>query len=173
MTIKNRLTLAIPCLQYSLNEAALTVLFFIRFCLDWSFFLNWLGSLGSAGFALGRCFGWFFNQTLEPLHPAGRIHQVLFASIKRMAIWANFRVDFRHSWTSRKSIAAGASYLGLRVIFRMDVFFHNKNTILYSAGKCKGFDYPQVGNKHKPTKLRLMGQAERHDSFLFLQICYN
>src|SRR5713101_3346797 len=66
-----------------------------------------------------------FGPVFSPkaLDPARRIHKLLLASEKRMAIRADFHVDRRHGRPGLDDVPAGADDLG-RVILGMYTLFH-------------------------------------------------
>lgn len=100
---------------------------FLKFTLSFCLF-DFLGfaryQFNLAAFALGSNRSHLASSFLEFFHAAGRVHEFLFASVKRMASTAKlYRYRF-FSGAGIKSIAASASYLGISVISWMEVFFH-------------------------------------------------
>jgi hypothetical protein len=61
--------------------------------------------------------------SLEALDATSRIHQLLFASEERMAVGADFDVQFFFGGTRRPGVAASAGHTAF-VVIRMDSFFH-------------------------------------------------
>lgn len=73
-------------------------------------------------------FGGFCPPGFEFFHSSGRIDQLLFTRIERMALIANFHFYLRLGRANRKTIAAGAMYFGCLIILWMYFWFH-KNLI--------------------------------------------
>lgn len=81
-----------------------------------AFFLFWLG---------GFLFGGQFCQFLEAVDSSGGVSHSLFAGIKRMAGRANFHFHLGHGGAGDDGIAASANDLGVFVVFRVDILFHD------------------------------------------------
>ena len=82
-----------------------------------------------------------FGPFLEFLNAARGVHKLLFASVKRVAIRTDFHVDFGKRAPSGECVAAGANYLGSRVIGWMDVFFHRIRKIITGG---RSFDKARI-----------------------------
>src|SRR5580698_2303797 len=87
---------------------------------SWNFYCS-----VAAGWLLLHGRGFIGVLLREALHAAGRIHQLLLASEKRMAVRANFHADHLtlKRGTRVELVAAGAVHL-YDVIIGMDSFFH-------------------------------------------------
>lgn len=107
----------------ALFQANLIILFLFRTRLAGFFGLN-LG-LGQSG---------FLNALLETLHSTGGVHQFLLAGIKRMALAADFSVDFLNGRAGGKSIAASAFNYGVGIKLWVDGSFHNEEYGLILVG---------------------------------------
>lgn len=75
----------------------------------------------SVGFKFfGNSFGFKFRSlacsAFEFINGSGGINQVLLAGIERVAVGANFNMDFRFSGACGECIAASTNEFGLRVI---------------------------------------------------------
>lgn len=68
--------------------------------------------------------GNFAHLFLEFLDAAGGVNKFLFAGIKRVALAAELDAYFFHGAAGGKSIAAGAGYLGVGIVLRVDILFH-------------------------------------------------
>ena len=69
--------------------------------------------------------GGYFGEFLETVDAAGGVGHSLFAGVKRVASGANFHFHNLDSGTGLDDIAASASDLGVFVIFRVDILFHD------------------------------------------------
>jgi hypothetical protein len=67
----------------------------------------------------------------EPFHPAGGVHQLLFAGEERMALGADLHSDLVLGGAGDELVTAGAAYRGLSE-FGMDICFHSSVPILFS-----------------------------------------
>src|SRR5262249_40599898 len=73
-----------------------------------------------------RCFGGFclFVTTLKAFKTSGRIHELLFARKKRMALRANFDFDFLLCGPGYKRFTAGTNHTRFLII-RVNILFHD------------------------------------------------
>lgn len=65
------------------------------------------------------------QHTLESLHAATVIHQLLFAGEEWMAHRTNFHANLFYRGAGSKAIATGTDDLGICEVFRMSFFFHS------------------------------------------------
>jgi hypothetical protein len=71
----------------------------------------------------GACLGVLF---LEPVYPSCSIDKLLLTCVKRMALGADFNMDFfPDTGLGFKLVSTGAAYLGVAEL-GMDIFFHYK-----------------------------------------------
>lgn len=91
----------------------------------------------------GRClFGLGLSRPrAEFLHPTGFINKLMLAGVQRMASRTYLDRNFFYRRTHLSGMAAGASYLGFGIIFRVNIFFHiylHYSVILASSpqGEC-------------------------------------
>ena len=72
------------------------------------------------------CQSLFFDliAPLKPLHPPGGIHYSLLTSEEGMTLTAYLYPEELLGSTSSKGITTGTSYLGIGIIFRMNLLFH-------------------------------------------------
>jgi hypothetical protein len=77
---------------------------------------------------LGNLFGFKFScfarSFLELFYGASDIQEILFASVERMAVVANFNMEFLFSGTRVESVAASTYNLGISKISWVEFFFH-------------------------------------------------
>ena len=90
--------------------------------------LKFFGNL--SGFKLRSSSGFF----LKFINRAGRVDQILFASVEWMAIRANFNMQLLFGRAGDKVIAAGANDLGIRKILWVDRVLHNSEIISHIDG---------------------------------------
>lgn len=62
--------------------------------------------------------------TLETFYSTGGVYYFLFTGKERMALATQLHSQYLFGGASGESIAAGADYLGIIIIFRMDLGFH-------------------------------------------------
>ncbi len=82
------------------------------------------GLSGLLRFNLGLFFGRDRCALLEFVHSTGSVNKFLLAGVERVAGAANFGMQFCLSGAGGKTVAAGAGYFGIRVIFRMNSLLH-------------------------------------------------
>lgn len=80
---------------------------------------------------------WFGDGNFRGFVPSGHetvnlaffVHKSLLAGVKRMAFVAKLHMDGLFGGTGRNPIPAGANYLRVGIILRMNIFFHNKSIV--------------------------------------------
>ena len=87
------------------------------------FLFGHFGAFALARTGRGGYPGHFF---LEFLDAAGRVNELFFARVERMAGTANFYAQRFAGGTRNERVAAGAGNSDVRVVFRMNVSFHSK-----------------------------------------------
>ncbi len=77
--------------------------------------------------------------SLEPLHAAGRVNNLVRPRVERVTATADFNPEFGLGGTNGKNRPACAGYFGFRVVLRVDVALHgfNANTANAECTYCE------------------------------------
>ena len=96
-----------------------------------------LGSGFSLFFRRRRGFNFrgLFPALLESVHGSGGIYQFLGAGVKRMALAANFRMDFLLGRTGNKSMAASTNHFGVIIKLWVNFLLHDIISINFASLK--------------------------------------
>jgi hypothetical protein len=86
-----------------------------------------LGMLSFSEF-FGNAFGFehtgLASALFEFIDGAGDIQQILLAGVERMAIGANFNMEFLFGGTRFECMSASTNYFGVGEICRVEILFH-------------------------------------------------
>ena len=70
------------------------------------------------------CLAFHLVASLKPLHPPGGIHYPTLPGEERMALTAQFNLQYLPGGTSGKGIATSTDYLGIGIILGMNLILH-------------------------------------------------